>query len=600
MKKLLLLICLLPALAFGQNTNGTLQRQIASPNIVRGLFGSTADTIPVITGTATNGYILVYNSTKKKWDIVSSSTIVPTLSVGTVSPGGYANGLNYAAGTFRLGKVSATNPGVLTTGTDTIAGAKRFEGIPTFNAGAIVGSGGLLVNGNITAQGLGVTTSSGANSIVFASPDNGTSLSVRRFSNSFSAVQNFLSAGSGKWDVGLRPSSENYVIRNLSTSTDALTIDNTTNALTLSSLTTGSVYSSSGTLTNTAPTSGTIGYWSRNSGTSTLTGATANDNVDLGTGDMSANRVYPATALILGSNPASDGSIRFGNGLAMKWRNAANSANKQLYLSSSDVLTTDAPVSVGVSSGSPISLDYSGVVSGQSPASSGTTPVNPVGQFTTNRGTGLFVGGQFSSPFGMWMQVSDKTDLSINYPLLLNPNGGAVNVGSLTASQLVATDGSKNLVSVTALPSGTTAVTQSPNDNSTKVATTAYVDAATGGGLTFASGTYTPTFSAGSNATSITANEITYQRIGSIVSVSGSVSFTVTTGSVSTSFEMTLPVASNFSLAQQAHGNGSSTQGVNVAPQVYANETTNLAVIAFNPASNGSTTINFNYQYRIL
>ena len=45
----------------------------------------------------------------------------------------------------------------------------------------------------------------------------------------------------------------------------------------------------------------------------------------------------------------------------------------------------------------------------------------------------------------------------------------------LTASELVATDSSKNLVSITALPSGTTATTQASTDNSTKVATTAYV-----------------------------------------------------------------------------------------------------------------------------
>lgn len=57
-------------------------------------------------------------------------------------------------------------------------------------------------------------------------------------------------------------------------------------------------------------------------------------------------------------------------------------------------------------------------------------------------------------------------------------SAGVVNSLALTASQLVATDASKNLVSVTDLPSGTTATTQSANDNSTKVATTAYVDAA--------------------------------------------------------------------------------------------------------------------------
>jgi len=61
-------------------------------------------------------------------------------------------------------------------------------------------------------------------------------------------------------------------------------------------------------------------------------------------------------------------------------------------------------------------------------------------------------------------------------------NNGAVKINNLTASELVATDASKNLVSVTALPNGTTATTQTAGDNSTKVATTAYVDTAVAGG----------------------------------------------------------------------------------------------------------------------
>ncbi len=55
-----------------------------------------------------------------------------------------------------------------------------------------------------------------------------------------------------------------------------------------------------------------------------------------------------------------------------------------------------------------------------------------------------------------------------------------INLQGLTASELVFTDGSKNLVSGTALPNGTTATTQTAGDNSTKLATTAYVATAAG------------------------------------------------------------------------------------------------------------------------
>lgn len=61
----------------------------------------------------------------------------------------------------------------------------------------------------------------------------------------------------------------------------------------------------------------------------------------------------------------------------------------------------------------------------------------------------------------------------------------SISASALTASQLVATDASKVLVSTTALPSGTTATTQSAGDNSANVATTRYVDAAVARGISF-------------------------------------------------------------------------------------------------------------------
>ena len=53
---------------------------------------------------------------------------------------------------------------------------------------------------------------------------------------------------------------------------------------------------------------------------------------------------------------------------------------------------------------------------------------------------------------------------------------GTTNIATLNDSQLVMTDSFKNLVSTTDIPDGTTATTQADGDDSTKVATTAYVD----------------------------------------------------------------------------------------------------------------------------
>jgi hypothetical protein len=77
---------------------------------------------------------------------------------------------------------------------------------------------------------------------------------------------------------------------------------------------------------------------------------------------------------------------------------------------------------------------YGSITTGQSPASSGTSPNNPMLNLTNNRGVGLFVGGQHASPFGIWLQVSDASDLSVNYPLLFQPNVGNVLIGTTTDS----------------------------------------------------------------------------------------------------------------------------------------------------------------------
>jgi hypothetical protein len=53
-----------------------------------------------------------------------------------------------------------------------------------------------------------------------------------------------------------------------------------------------------------------------------------------------------------------------------------------------------------------------------------------------------------------------------------------INLQGLTTSELVATDSSKNLISTTALPNGTTATTQAAGDSSTDVATDAFVTTA--------------------------------------------------------------------------------------------------------------------------
>jgi hypothetical protein len=91
---------------------------------------------------------------------------------------------------------------------------------------------------------------------------------------------------------------------------------------------------------------------------------------------------------------------------------------------------------------------YLGTISsGNTPATSGTTPVNAMLNLTNNRGIGMYFGGKYSGDYAQWIQVSDTGNLSVNYPLLLNPNGGNVGIG--TSSPLSRLDINNTYVSDT-------------------------------------------------------------------------------------------------------------------------------------------------------
>ncbi|MBI5197552.1 MAG: hypothetical protein HZA19_02975 [Nitrospirae bacterium] len=42
-----------------------------------------------------------------------------------------------------------------------------------------------------------------------------------------------------------------------------------------------------------------------------------------------------------------------------------------------------------------------------------------------------------TSPYGGWIQVSDASDLAVNYPLRLNPNGGNVGIGTASPNKIL-------------------------------------------------------------------------------------------------------------------------------------------------------------------
>jgi hypothetical protein len=130
------------------------------------------------------------------------------------------------------------------------------------------------------------------------------------------------------------------------------------------------------------------------------------------------------------------------------------------YASSSSVLL------VGNNTGGVVNgVQILGATTGNTPVLSSQGSDTNVGFIFTTQGTGA---------------LNLETAGSGN--VILAPGSGSVVIPAFTTSGIVFNNASGVLSSGTALPNGTTATTQSSGDNSTKVATTAYVDAATGGG----------------------------------------------------------------------------------------------------------------------
>lgn len=138
---------------------------------------------------------------------------IPSISFGTFGSTPNAQGGSYSGGVITLQPADATNPGGLSTIAQTIGGAKSLT-----DALSLIGTN--------------------------------STLNFNRSVNTQSATQYFITNSIAKWRVGLTPTTDdNYHIKNETTATDALSIDNSTNVMTLSSLSAGGlVKSTSGAL----------------------------------------------------------------------------------------------------------------------------------------------------------------------------------------------------------------------------------------------------------------------------------------------------------------------------------------------------------------
>jgi len=98
---------------------------------------------------------------------------------------------------------------------------------------------------------------------------------------------------------------------------------------------------------------------------------------------------------------------------------------------------------VGIGTTTPAQkLELYGVV--DDPYASGVNSIAMM-RFSNTTDNAILDIGMRAAGAGAWLQSTDKTNLGVNYPLLLNPNGGNVSVGSLTSNNKLHVNGSASI-----------------------------------------------------------------------------------------------------------------------------------------------------------
>lgn len=112
-------------------------------------------------------------------------------------------------------------------------------------------------------------------------------------------------------------------------------------------------------------------------------------------------------------------------------------------------------------------------------------------------------------------------------------------------------------------------------------------------------GVYTPTLTAGTNIISLTAFQCQYLRVDGIVTVSGKVTVDPNTNGSTTSFGMSLPIASDFG-AEQDCGGTSACPDTTQASAIKADATNNRVTFSFMAGSAAVRDHFFSFTYRII
>lgn len=115
-----------------------------------------------------------------------------------------------------------------------------------------------------------------------------------------------------------------------------------------------------------------------------------------------------------------------------------------------------------------------------------------------------------------------------------------------------------------------------------------------------ASGTYTPTITALTNLDSVTNYQGQYMRVGDVVTVSGRVDANATAATTNTSFEMSLPIASDFAALNDCCGTAVASAVASQCAAIVGQVTNNTAKMQWVSGSTADEPMFFTFTYRII
>lgn len=119
------------------------------------------------------------------------------------------------------------------------------------------------------------------------------------------------------------------------------------------------------------------------------------------------------------------------------------------------------------------------------------------------------------------------------------------------------------------------------------------------GSTIVSSGTYTPTLTNVSNVSSSTAHTCQYMRVGSVVTVSGKVEVDITTTLASTVLQMTLPVASSFTVGEDCGGVGTTSADQTTTVAIFSDSVGKAQFAWSDQVATGNRTYYFTFTYLI-